>query len=559
MKTLLFLIVLLAQVAYTVYGAAEGEGGEGDTTPAEIDVVALYGSDQEVDRAGFDGRGFTTWLEDRTGIHINWHMMSRARESIYSLIASNALQDLLVAEGELGKREVMDLAEQEHIVPLNSLIEEHAPDIFNALDSVEGRVYRSRLTLPDGKMYSFPYIHVCFPCQFPLRMWIYKPWAEMLNLDWPPETPEDYKVILTGMKHGDGNANGKNDEIPLIGIMSDKGYDWDPTGFLMSAFVRVQSPVFSPSAPYLVREGIEVSFNANTDAWRAGIGFLRDLYRDGLLYENSFSLTREKMKSLVDSSGDERSVGSFASGWYVVAEFEAIGPLEGTSGERHATFRPPGLWFSAHITTESEERAEVIAGLVNWWFVDPVEANYLCSNFWQENEHWKRLTLEEKRKGFVAIDGLPAESVWIGQLYSDEPRAEGWGDSCFARWRSKSAMVEPSSSEWRLILDTGELYAPYASQTFIPPDLYVSPEETAESAELRERIVTVVQETAVEFITGKRDIDDDGEWEEYLEELEKMGVSRYVEIWQSVIGRNEDSVRVWTPFIEQLRTVGSRD
>jgi len=205
MKTRLFLMVLLTQFACMVYAGAEGEG---ETTPAEIDVIALYGSGQEVDGAGFDGRGFTTWLEDQTGIHINWHMMRRTRDRIDLLIASNAFQDLLVAEGELGKSDVMELAEQEHIVPLNSLIEKHAPDILNALDSVEGRVYRSRLTMPNGKMYSFPYIHVCFPCQFPLRMWIYKRWAEMIDLDWPLNTPEDYKIILAGMKHGDGNGNG---------------------------------------------------------------------------------------------------------------------------------------------------------------------------------------------------------------------------------------------------------------------------------------------------------------------------------------------------------------
>ncbi len=80
-------------------------------------------------------------------------------------------------------------------------------------------------------------------------------------------------------------------------------------------------------------------------------------------------------------------------------------------------------------------------------------------------------------------------------------------------------MVNPSSNVWNLIVDTGELYAPYASETFIPPDLDVSPEETGEIAKLRESIVTVVQERAVEFITGERDIDDDSEWEAYLAEL----------------------------------------
>lgn len=545
----LLVVVSLVLIEGTIHAAAQTEGGAETRT---IDVVALYSEKQTEDQLGFGGRLFTSHLQEVTGITINWRMMLRDRYSIKILVASDDLGDLLVAEGLLRKADVDWLVKSDVIVPLDEMIAEYARDMFGALDSIEGRVIRERLTMPDGNVYSFPYIDVCFWCQYPVRMSIYKPWVDALRLPWPPETTEDYRSVLKRFKDGDANGNGRPDEVPLIGSMVLDSGALDPTGFLMNAFVYVQSPVFSRSALYLVRHGMSIEFSANTEQWRDGLRYLRVLFEEGLLDADSFSLQREDALTRI-AFDNPRYVGSFASGWYDVAEFEAIAPLEGSNG-RQATFRAPRLWFSSLITTKDRDTIRAITELINWWFVDPVEANYRCSNFWEEGQHWRRLTEEEKELGLVASDGLLAETVWMGKASDVTGRFEGWGDSCFARWRGTSAVVPTSSREWRLIVDTGELYAPYTSDKFVPPDMMFSQEEEEEMSRLRQEVVTVVQEAAAKFIRGYLNIDDDGDWSDYLSDLESNGVDRYVEIWQGVVDRHGDSVEAWGPFIDHLRT-----
>ena len=45
----------------------------------------------------------------------------------------------------------------------------------------------------------------------------------------------------------------------------------------------------------------------------------------------------------------------------------------------------------------------------------------------------------------------------------------------------------------------------------------------------------LVMQRAAEFITGKRDIHDDATWDAYLDELQRAGVERYVELWQEAL------------------------
>ena len=45
----------------------------------------------------------------------------------------------------------------------------------------------------------------------------------------------------------------------------------------------------------------------------------------------------------------------------------------------------------------------------------------------------------------------------------------------------------------------------------------------------------LVLQRATEFINGTRDINDDAAWDEYVTELERAGVGRYVELWRDTL------------------------
>ena len=72
----------------------------------------------------------------------------------------------------------------------------------------------------------------------------------------------------------------------------------------------------------------------------------------------------------------------------------------------------------------------------------------------------------------------------------------------------------------------------------IPPDVIFQGMKQEELVDLTETITSrngLVMQRAAEFITGKRDIHDDATWDTYLDELQRAGVERYVELWQEAL------------------------
>ena len=45
----------------------------------------------------------------------------------------------------------------------------------------------------------------------------------------------------------------------------------------------------------------------------------------------------------------------------------------------------------------------------------------------------------------------------------------------------------------------------------------------------------LVEQWSTEFIVGIRDIEDQGQWDTYVSELERAGVERYVQIWEDTL------------------------
>ena len=492
---------------------------------------------------GVDGVQFTSYLEEETGIHIDWEQVlhSEFYNRLAVLVASESLPDLLVAQYLLSKARVLEYANQSIFIPLNDLVERCAPDIKRALDSEEGQQFRERLTMPDGEMYSFPYIDYCYHCQYSRKMWIYQPWLDRIGLP-VPDTTDEFRIMLREFKDRDANDNGTDDEIPLLGVAED-WYKTNPLVFVMNAFIYTR---LRGDSALLVLDNKEVRFVADTDQWREGLAYMNRLYADSLLRFKTFEEAREDVKNGL--------VGVFPGTSYTVfgseePEYQPIAPLKGPAGLRQATSLPPSMWFTSHITSAAGDKADTIAHLINWWFIDPIKNNYLCEDYWIEGIDWRRLDETERMK-WIAEDGLPAETMFIpggepasGSITFDN----GWFRSCFARWetRAHAAVIAdgaevPTDERGRLMIATRDLMEPYRVDYSLPPDVLVT--DYDEFTEIGVAVRHYVMEISLEFIRGDRDVDDDGEWQEYIAGLKEKGVDKYVRIWQDTLDKDVASL-----------------
>ncbi len=85
-----------------------------------------------------------------------------------------------------------------------------------------------------------------------------------------------------------------------------------------------------------------------------------------------------------------------------------------------------------------------------------------------------------------------------------------------------------------MLYAASKLYEPHVPQDQVFPywSVWVPQEESAEVAELTTNIENLVAQASAEFITGSRDVNDDGAWTSYVEELQSTGLPRYLEIQQ---------------------------
>ena len=76
---------------------------------------------------------------------------------------------------------------------------------------------------------------------------------------------------------------------------------------------------------------------------------------------------------------------------------------------------------------------------------------------------------------------------------------------------------------------------PYgADEKCVPMNLYFTEEENQEYARLKEQINTYTRENLVAFLT-EQSLDTD--WDNYVAEFEKLGITRYVEYVQTAYNR----------------------
>ncbi len=529
------LLIVLTFVA-TLYGTALAQAaGSEDAHALSNDgchkEVTIHVAALSVGHS-LEAAQFTSYLADNTNVNIEWTELVGDVESEISLMdTSDDWPDLLVTQYMLSKNRVWEYASEGDFIPLNDYIGTCAPHIQRALESPEGTEFRDRLTMEDGRIYSFPYIFSCPGCEYPLMMWIYVPWMRTLGVP-IPETTEELELTLYDIKHSDSNGNGKPDEIPLIGTFAQG--PTNPLGFLMNSFVFTQ--LTGPGA-FLARQGTQVEFVANTDEWREGLRYIKRLYESGHLkiVENLENMRQDIEKGLV---------GVFAAHRHFLlapdrfADYGPVSPLEGPAKQQQTPVVPRPMWYTSHIT--EKDNAAPITTIIDWWFQDSVAHNYLCEAFWWEDVDWKYATANEQKEWDwlkVAYDSPPVKTILIGETGAGNLNYEnGWRTSCFTRWEPYSfeslpAFIVTESEKWKGIMEATRLMAPHAVRS-LPAEVSILPEAEEKYEEV---ITAVVLERSLQFVRGERDLDNDNDWESYKDELRGLGVDQYVDIWQEAV------------------------
>lgn len=487
---------------------------------------------------------FTKLVKDKFNLTIKWQTTTfdggPAKEKRQISLASGdypALYLLIPWVDQFSTVELLKLGNQGVVLPLNQLIDQYAPNIKKALDATPE--WKAMATAPDGKIYGMPQWVDCFHCSYQGKLWMNSAWLKKLGLQ-QPKTTEDMRKVLEAFKTQDPNGNGKADEIPLS---SSVGNSMLP--YFMNAFIYNPQGSGTNNASTLVLNNGKVDLQANKDGWREGLRYLNSLYKEGLIDKGAFTQNGDALLqqgnhsgSVVLGSSTVLHPGQFVNTGSADGrdkQYDAVPPLTGPQGANFAGYSFPSVPGGTFVLTNKATPEQQIAAikLLDYIFTDEGQIN---GQFGLEGKGWTK-----PAAGDVALDkSLKPVFKQIPQKPGTPPRNTAWQALAqynnTAQFRNSEAIgtdIYSQAGYERKLFEATKLYAGHEDKAQIYPfwKVWIEPAQATEVATLQTNIENFVQQNALQFITGSKNLDSD--WDSYVKGLDGLGLKRYLEIQQT--------------------------
>lgn len=492
----------------------------------------------------FETNDFTKYLEEQTGVHIEWVTAGRDdwQEKLNMMLASGEYPDMMLGVApDLAKFGV----KEQIIVPLDEYINE---DIMpNYVARYGDKLDLSRET--DGQIYSLFSENDCYHCSYGRKMWINTKYLEEMGLEKPTTTQEFYDMCV---KFKEYKPNG----IAVAGTAPGKGWYAEFENWLMGSFILPPSSSYTLS----VRDKTAVTWDgevkcvAMDDRYREFLKYANSLYEAGALYDGNFTQTVEQMKAIINQ--EDAPVLCFPEGTIsdcidsssnpeLYAQYETLSPLEGPDGTRLTTFfRYLALSDKSFCITDTCKSPEAAMRWADFFYS---ETGDLMSQYGaEEGVDWVL-----NPEGEFGLDGEPADYKILNK-YTAETQNHDWQDLGIrvapAEYRLGSAVaqdvdVKTGEGLEKLLYEASKNdYEPYTqteenSDLDVLPRLKLTSEETTNVSTIAVEVEKMIDENSAAFITGARNIEDDKDWESFKTSLESAGLKELLETYQTAYDR----------------------
>lgn len=499
--------------------AAQGEktadpAGEAKVTPAGFPIVQQpiklkFFARKAPPNGPYENMLVFQEYEKKTNIDIEWEDVPQEgfTERKNLLFASNELPDALF-KASLTPLETVRYGSSGMLIPLEELIDKHAPNLKRLFQEIPA--IRSAITAPDGHIYALPGI-VTLASGRTSKPWINVAWLQKLNLP-EPKTTDELVRVLRAFRDNDPNGNGKKDDIPmserhwqaLINSMQGSwGLDWQ-----MGYHIEVVSD--------------KVNIWVDDPRFKEYLQFLRQLYEEKLLDPEVFTQTESQFVGKM-AAGNLGFFHNQASDAFAKRkdDFVGIAPLKGPHGDQMIQANPVARDFGTFAITSVNKHPEATMRWIDYFYGDE---GSIFFRYGIEGQTYK-----------LKPDGLPE---YTDDILND-PRGTGTTIGQFSPWPGGGAphlISEKNSSA----INPPEVQTAQAQlDPYLPKEIFGAPifddNTSKEVNTLRQDIDTYVTETTSKLITGAVGFD---KWDEYVNTLEKMNLSRLEQIYQQAYDTN---------------------
>jgi putative aldouronate transport system substrate-binding protein len=498
------------------------------TTPPEPVAIRIFTN--QPSSFDFTTNSFTKEVEQNFNLKITWETTTTdggsALEKRQLSLASGDYPDLyLISEyvDPFSQTDLLKYGQQGVFLPLNDLIDQYAPNLKAALEKYP--YFKAMTVAPDGKIYGIGHFSECYHCAFIQKILVNTKWRKNLNIE-EPKTTEEFKAMLEAFKTKDPNGNGVADEIPMVTAIG----QGSPVTMLMNAFI------YDDLSTHLIMKDGKVDINANKPEWKEGLLYINSLSKEGLLDPASFTQNWEGMQKIGNADPPILGVGGLFP-WYIsqtyVNDYDFIPPLTGPKGVQYSYYTYPGFSGAYFVlTNKASPEAQVAAiKLLDYLFTPEGE---LRAVWGEEGKDWRK-----PKEGEIALDKNLTPLYATIPLGTDEkPHNTAWEKIANFYWPADfinsqvqaADIYTPEGFERRLFEATLMYDGKQPKEVFPYWAIWVDPTLADETAMLKQNITDYINQNAVQFITGTKDIEK--EWDAYVAGLDALGLSRYLEIMQ---------------------------
>ena len=453
------------------------------------------------------------WKEasEKTGIRIKSTVPSTAtdEETAYAtMLAGDKLPDMIKTNAD----KLKTLGDDGALIPLDDLIEEHAPNIKAFFEQCPEA--KQSATGNDGKIYFIPgslsgLDNAAAPAE---GFFIRTDWLEKLNLK-VPTTIDELHDVLYAFKTQDPNGNGIQDEIPFFDRKQ-----WADRMFQL----------FCASDKWMIDEKTgKMVHGAIQENYKNAMKTMAQWFKEGLIDNEIYTRSSAREQLLGQNLGGctydwFSSTSKFNETYAKEIEgfkFEAMLPPKDVEGKVKNVWTRSTLHGRGWGITIDCPEEDVVNAIKYFDFWMSEEGQQLMA-FGVEGVSY---TLDESgnvvwsEEALSYSSGVPeymrsignAEIGTIGNLESE-----------------KSSMNEIGRAGFEMYEDIG--VSPI-------PSLNLTEEEKKVSSKYTNNITTCIQEQQQKWIFGTEDVD--ATWDKYVETLKGMGIEELTEVQNAAYQR----------------------
>ncbi|MGI5899519.1 MAG: extracellular solute-binding protein [Christensenellales bacterium] len=487
----------------------------------------------------FENNWFTNWIKENANVDLEFIVSpsDEGRSKLNILLSSGDYPDIILPVSMFTRTEVNYYGRQGIFLELNDYIDQHGTYTREAFESYpNARAYAST---EGGSIYTLPAIADSLHLSSLPKMWIYQPWLDALNLD-TPTTTDELLTVLRAFRDDDPNGNGLKDEIPAAGAAT--GWNNQPEVFLTNAFTYHDG--YDKEQIWIENDVVSVTYI--TDEYKEALKYVRTLVSEGLLAKESFTQDRTVLRQIGENPDVHILGASFApapSGFADASEsgsgrwrdYEALAPLKGPAGVQLTCYDYNYPYRTGTQITDKCSDPLVAFRLLDLFYNKEVA---MLKEYGEMDVYWRWA-----EPGELNRNGEQAYSAGTSGAQLMDNKNVGWdqtGIYYFHLAHTTGDVVldptEPPTMDNVIFTATRDKYVAYQPDVkYLYPNVIETEEEAVEISTISTELRNYVNEMTARFVTGDMDIDSG--WGNFLQNLESIGLSRYLQLKQAVYDR----------------------